>query len=279
MELHEIGTLLRHERQKQGLSLEEVGEKTKISRRIISAIENGEEGRLPHPVYAKGFVKSYAGLLGLDPEQIGCDFSSAYGVQEEGCRKSGDRSVEEQFTPPRRTAALILVFAVMLLTLGAMTLFFMSTGPEAPDTALQTETPTAHGPAPAPAPESPRFPAPLPEEEAAPIPDRESEYTPHAIDPTETLPQESSSPKIADQVQPQIENVVEIMADQACWVQARVDGRRVERLLRPGQSMSLTYTSALSVRLGNAGGVRIRSNGEPYPLNGQPGEVRALTFP
>jgi cytoskeleton protein RodZ len=277
MELHEIGTLLRRERQKQGLSLEEVGEKTKISHRIISAIENGEEGRLPHPVYAKGFVKSYAGLLGLDPEQLGCDFSAAYGVQEEGCRKSADRFVEEPFTPPRRTTALILVFAVMLLTVGAMTLFFMSTGAEAPDTALQTETPTAHELAPA--PESPRVPTPLPEEEAAPVPDGESDYAPHDLDPTETLPQESTTPTVAEQVQPRTENVVEILADQACWVQARVDGRRVERLLRPGQSMSLTYTSALFVRLGNAGGVRIRSNGEPYPLNGQPGEVRALTFP
>jgi cytoskeleton protein RodZ len=70
MNLQEMGNLFREERERRGLSLSEVVERTKISRNNIEAIEDGKKERLPHPVYAKGFVKNYAGVLGLDPDDL-----------------------------------------------------------------------------------------------------------------------------------------------------------------------------------------------------------------
>ena len=60
MDLNEIGTALREGRERKGLSVEEVEEKTKISPSVIVALEEGNKARFPHPVYAKGFVRSYA---------------------------------------------------------------------------------------------------------------------------------------------------------------------------------------------------------------------------
>lgn len=69
MNLTEIGERLRQERIDQGLTIEHVVEKTKISRRNLRAIEDGDTSDLPHAVYAKGFVRNYAGFLGVhDPE-------------------------------------------------------------------------------------------------------------------------------------------------------------------------------------------------------------------
>ena len=82
MDLREIGTMLREERERQGLSLDTVSDKTKISRSCLAAIEEGNDSLLPHPVYAKGFIKNYARLLGMDHEEFTARLSTVYQVEE-----------------------------------------------------------------------------------------------------------------------------------------------------------------------------------------------------
>lgn len=70
MDLKELGVLFKKEREKRGLTVKEVTELTKISRRNIIALEEGIREDLPHPVYAKGFIKNYARVLGLDAADL-----------------------------------------------------------------------------------------------------------------------------------------------------------------------------------------------------------------
>jgi len=70
MTFQELGEILKNEREAKGLTIKEVMEATKISRVILLALESGDRSALPHPVYTKGFVKSYARLLGLDPDEL-----------------------------------------------------------------------------------------------------------------------------------------------------------------------------------------------------------------
>ena len=51
MDLHELGTMLREERERQGLSIEAVSDRIKITRSCLTAIEEGNENNLPHPVF------------------------------------------------------------------------------------------------------------------------------------------------------------------------------------------------------------------------------------
>lgn len=60
---------LRETRTKRGLSLPDVEQVTRINRTYLQAIEDGRFEELPAPVYARGFVRSYARHLGLDPEE------------------------------------------------------------------------------------------------------------------------------------------------------------------------------------------------------------------
>jgi cytoskeleton protein RodZ len=87
MTLEEMGELLRQERERKGLSLEKAAIEMKISRKYLIALEEGQTGELPHPVYAKGFVKNYARLLGLDPEEMGAVLSNHYAVEDEHPRE------------------------------------------------------------------------------------------------------------------------------------------------------------------------------------------------
>lgn len=58
---------LRDARVMRGLSTTDVERDTRINRGYIDAIEEGRFEALPAPVYARGFVRSYARYLGLDP--------------------------------------------------------------------------------------------------------------------------------------------------------------------------------------------------------------------
>lgn len=69
MNLKELGEHFRIERERQGLCVEDVVMRTKISKANVRALEDGDASLLPHPVYAKGFVRNYALLLGLNPEE------------------------------------------------------------------------------------------------------------------------------------------------------------------------------------------------------------------
>ena len=71
-----------------------------------------------------------------------------------------------------------------------------------------------------------------------------------------------------------------ITATEECWIHSNADNTDTRQFsLRKGDTFALTFTKSLELKLGNAGGVRIRYNGEDMPAPGQSGQVRTLTFP
>src|SRR6266446_10312282 len=69
-ELALFGEELRKEREIRGISLKEIADATKISRRFLEAIERNDHKVLPAPVFTRGFVREYARYLGLNAEEI-----------------------------------------------------------------------------------------------------------------------------------------------------------------------------------------------------------------
>ncbi len=69
-ELAAFGEELRREREIRGISLKEIADATKISRRFLEAIERNDHKTLPAPVFTRGFVREYARYLGLNAEEI-----------------------------------------------------------------------------------------------------------------------------------------------------------------------------------------------------------------
>lgn len=68
--MQELGRILREKRESLGLSLDDVEDKTKIRKRYVEALESGDWSVLPGRVYARGFVRSYAEVLGLDGVEL-----------------------------------------------------------------------------------------------------------------------------------------------------------------------------------------------------------------
>jgi transcriptional regulator with XRE-family HTH domain len=69
-ELASFGEELRKEREVRGISLKEISDATKISKRFLEAIERNDHKTLPAPVFTRGFVREYARYLGLNSEEI-----------------------------------------------------------------------------------------------------------------------------------------------------------------------------------------------------------------
>ena len=72
-----FGENLRREREMRGVSLEEISFATKISMRILDAIEREEFSKLPGGIFSRSFIRSYARYLGLDEDRVVAEFQHA----------------------------------------------------------------------------------------------------------------------------------------------------------------------------------------------------------
>ena len=69
-DLAAIGQRLRAAREAHGLTVEQVAARLRLMNRQVAAMESGNFAALGQAVFARGFVRNYAKLLGLDVEDI-----------------------------------------------------------------------------------------------------------------------------------------------------------------------------------------------------------------
>ncbi|MFE8597611.1 helix-turn-helix transcriptional regulator [Archangium violaceum] len=65
----EFGKYLSQQRELRGLSRDEVSQVTKISPSLIAALEEGQMERLPSRVFVVNYIRAYATVIGLAPEE------------------------------------------------------------------------------------------------------------------------------------------------------------------------------------------------------------------
>jgi cytoskeletal protein RodZ len=65
----EFGKYLSQQRELRGLSRDEVSRVTKISPSLIIALEEGQVERLPSRVFVVNYIRAYATVIGLAPEE------------------------------------------------------------------------------------------------------------------------------------------------------------------------------------------------------------------
>lgn len=61
-----FGSYLKHERELRGVSLEEISGDTKIPLRFLKALEENSFDKLPGEIFIKGYIRSYANIIGSD---------------------------------------------------------------------------------------------------------------------------------------------------------------------------------------------------------------------
>ena len=81
-----FGPNLRRLRMQRGISLEFIARETKVSVAIWTGLERNDLSRWPTGIYARAYVRSYAQLIGADPEATVDEFCRLF--------PKGDRRAE-----------------------------------------------------------------------------------------------------------------------------------------------------------------------------------------
>jgi len=252
-----IGNVLREAREARGWSLEEVSERTKIKRRYIQAMEEGSFDVLPGRVYVKGFLRSYAKLLGLSPEELIAGFEKQYMVEDLAPIPEvigGRKNLSWQSRRPRFVVYALLVVIVGLLMVFGIRLSGKEAGFYKDMSLKQEQDGNSAVSKTSPGGDSREKPV-VPEANPAPGQSKGVDFAHQGVDLMLTVTRES------------------------CWMRVVVDGEvKYVGELAARQSRSFQAGERIEVKLGNAGAVQVRLNGRDLGYIGKRGEVVEKEF-
>jgi cytoskeletal protein RodZ len=238
-----FGDWLRRQREMREISLRDIADRTKISRRYLEAMEADRFDLLPAPIFAKGFLREYARYVGLSPDDVVNHYLSVHhpeelpgGPKEDTKVRHRPKTIDPGQPPVQRSWSygliLALVGLVLLVLVGAFA-YFADRRHQEPENAAQ----------------APPIAAP-PVAEVRPTP-------PPSPPPAPGAPLEVSLDFSKD-----------------CWVEAVIDGKnRFSELRVQGEALQLQAQQSITLTLGNAGAVGVQVNGYPFELNKKDGEV------
>jgi cytoskeleton protein RodZ len=108
------GDILQQERQRLGLNEKEVADQLHITMHYVKALESNSYEKLPGAVFAKGYLKSYALLLGLDFE----DLMSRYDefTHQQNAESAQERRLLIALDKKDRNKPLVIVSLIIFVT-------------------------------------------------------------------------------------------------------------------------------------------------------------------
>jgi cytoskeleton protein RodZ len=290
------GVDLRAAREGMGVSVREVADALNLPARVIESLEADDYDRLQPSVFTRGYLRSYARLLELNPDELLSRYPEVTEevdvVPEEAARPSPVRDARVQLIGLAAVATvLVLVLLAWLLSGGEEE----SPAPVKSESTTEDVGTTDEGAVPSASVATPRTqtesPVPVstvePADREAPVSDRSGAAAsepvpaePEAVQPppsdaaseTDTL-REAAPVGGGERRERRItefgdDELLLVFSDD-CWVEVKsLDGENLySDLNRAGQTLVLTGRGPFRVLLGYAPGVRLDFNGDPVDLS------------
>ena len=117
-----LGANLKRERELRGISLEEISKTTKISRRLLEALEGDRYDSLPGGIFRKAFLKSYANYLGMNEEQVLHEYTLAF--ESPPPNPDEKQQTAKASREPKHIGALLIV-GILALVISGMAYFLL----------------------------------------------------------------------------------------------------------------------------------------------------------
>jgi cytoskeletal protein RodZ len=277
----DFGTFLRQAREKRGVSLQQVSVTTKISARVLDALERNDPSKLPGGIFSRAFVRSYAREVGLEPELAVANFVAAF-PEESGAEDMPSATTAEDaetFQSRRRVVTtLVRLLAVSLVIVGLGLIYVTGWGSKAKP-ASSVSDPRAMPPLRPPAAAQQATPVPaeaIQPEAAARVPEQAAAPPSPSIPPP---PDVTAGEAVESAVGQGAPFVVGIVASDLCWLSVTVDGNRLlARNLQAGERLEYRVRSRMTVIAGNASALAVTLNGKAARPLGGPGRVVTATI-
>ncbi|USK35760.1 DUF4115 domain-containing protein [Bacillus sp. F19] len=142
--MSELGNRLKQAREERKLSLDDLQAMTKIQKRYLIGIEEGNYGIMPGNFYVRAFIKQYAETVGLDPDRIFEEYKNEIPVVYSDDTPELSRVKTHKELPKSASKALeilprILIIVLVLLVAVVIWIFVQK---DKPDGAKNTEDQT-----------------------------------------------------------------------------------------------------------------------------------------
>ena len=293
------GDTLRQARESNGWSLAEVALKLNLTSTSLANLEAGAFDKLPGHTFARGYIRAYAKLLGIDQAVLVQEFDQFTGTDAQGSNVHGLGRIEE---PTRvshtilRIVSLLLLIAVVGggfvwwqdqtsqrnkdLTSNAMehvevesadgtTQIHPLDEPEDQAVVEGQAAPQAPATAEQPVPDAGTAPAPAaPTTAAAPVAQAPAAPAPAPATPAPAAP---AAPAMSPPTTPALiagDGRVQITFIADCWTQVTDGNGKVlfSGLKRKGDTLDQGGKPPLTLRLGFARGAQVAYNGQPVDV-------------
>lgn len=279
-----VGAELAAARETRQLSVETVAADLNLRPEIVYAIEAGDEARLPATAFVRGYIKSYARLLGLDESALITRLPDPNPQRGEPLKRVGMRRRRISLPVGKwLLRGLVLVAVVTLLVYGVPVMERLWTDKAPEPVASQLALPHSGDDESADAlriPEPDEPPESVVEQTEPLISEPAIES---AIEP-ETAREPIAEPSPAD-AQPDVQDtagpaVVHLRFIEDSWVEMEAHGRKlVVGAQRAGSERTVRVEPPVSLLLGNAPGVELSYRGEAVDLAPyQRGKVARVTL-
>lgn len=238
------GALLRSARERQGLSVEECARRLRARPGQVAALESGDLSSFGGDVYARGFLRTYARILDVDPDEV----LRLHG--EDATFRGPVLPPREPFRIRRDPPGWLLGLVGVLAVAGVLVAVLGLGGRRAPEAVAPLDVLDAAGTS-----------SNGVTDDAAPAPQRPADR-----------------PAREEPAGPPVDVVLTFEA--TSWLEVLVDDVLVEpgALVPSGATLRFGGQRTVVLRLGNAGGVRVELNGEALGPPGRPGEVVRLAL-
>src|SRR6476620_670397 len=123
-----LGEFLRHERERRGLTIDQVASATKVGVRTLHSLEADLFSELPAKPFIRGFVTSYCRFIGLDPKETIAKYDDfiCRKVTERPNRESGHSGYAFEKKDGEQQSRTILLIAIFgFIALGGMAMIFL----------------------------------------------------------------------------------------------------------------------------------------------------------
>ncbi len=283
-----LGEFLRSEREKRGVTVEQMVSATKISLRLLHALEGDQYAELPAKPFIRGFVVSYCRFLGVNPQEVLTQFSRYLDERsEDRPKRDGGHSgyVFDRREGEGARTGLWVLMGSMLLVGGLVVVIFkpalkhrrkshVEKLQQVVATATPSDLPTVAT-------------SVVPVVMASPVPRVEPSAVPSSVTSPASLVTEASTvaspsrkpdPMLSgkDLLKEEIRVKVVVRALEDVWVKFRVDSKDKNRLvLRQGGVLVLYARDAAVFQVSTPSAVTVaRSVGEPLELKSLGGSQR-----
>jgi cytoskeletal protein RodZ len=238
-----VGDSLAQARSQAGLTIAQVSQRTCIRETIVRGIERDDFSACGGDFYARGHIRSIARVVGLDPDELIHEYDATHGVQQEiTAAEVFEPSTPIKLHERRRANWSVLMVLVLALVLGygVYRLVDHGSSPSRPLAASPPSTHPSHSPSPKPSP----------------------------------------SPSAAAAPSAQHRLVIRLTASADCWVEfSRPGGRQLlQTYVLAGNSKTWRFKHAVSMQIGNPGGILLTVNGKDLGHPGAVGQPVTLNF-